>query len=156
MTLANYDREEGLRQVDVITERWFHVKTARRVLEAITMDDLQANTIEEIANITNKLSWATQIPSKTNQDLIVFLQRFEQVSVQTAQYLVGQDACKVEDLRGLLQNIQELLMFTYGSKYPMARKFGDIARNWRDILTLEERKILRRVMAEKGNQGGHL
>jgi hypothetical protein len=139
--LANFDREAGLRQVNVITERRFHVRTARQVLETITLNDLQAKTIEEIADIGNKLSWAPQIPSQTNQDLIDFLQQFEQVSAQTAQYLVLQDRSNVEDLRGVLQKIQELLTNIYGSKYKVATKFGPIARNWRDVLALEERKF---------------
>ena len=69
LKLANFDREAGLRQVNMVTERQFHRRTARRVLETITLDDLPAKTIEEIANIRNKLLWASQIPSQTNQDL---------------------------------------------------------------------------------------
>lgn len=50
MMLAAQDREEGLRQIAFIkSERRFHARVASRVLEAIKLNDLQADMIKEIA-----------------------------------------------------------------------------------------------------------
>ena len=147
--VARQDRNEGLKQIALIaSERRFQRRVASRVLEAMTLDDLEVDTIKEIANLSEKLSWVKDKPSKICEFLVSVLPRFDEASQQTARYL-GQNnnLLQVKDLHDAISTLQKLQIDMAASRKKLATKLASITKRWRDILAIEERQFAEKMNA---------
>jgi len=141
--MTQRNREESFRQIAFVTaERRLQRSAALKALLKITINDLHAESVSELSNITEKLSWTIDAPIDLPVELNTSLPRFERIAQHVEQYhtLNGMYR-KSEALKHAIDEIEALQK----SLITIHRKFApDILRaanEWRRLLEEEHEQI---------------
>ncbi|MSS73777.1 MAG: ATP-binding protein [Candidatus Latescibacteria bacterium] len=141
--LVQQDREEGFRQIAfVAAERSLQRRAALTALVEVAVHDLQARSVFDLANATEKLTWTTDAPAELPDELTATLPRFDRAAQHVGQYLalnspyrkgeaLNQAAVEVEAL-------QRSLIVTSGKAAP---RLLQVANEWRRLLEAERETI---------------
>ncbi|GEM_PF-6027827 len=146
------EREEGFRQIAfVAADRNLQRRAARRALVEVAIDDLQANSIAELAGVAEKLWWKTNAPAEVPAELSAGLAGFERVAQHAGQYLDHQSPdFKGEALSRALDEIGRLQLCLMATRWKQAPRLLHAANAWQGLLETEGARFRARGEHETG------
>jgi len=149
--MAQQNREEAFKQIAfVAAERSLQKRAAVKALSEIAINDVKAKSLAEVAQVTERLMWATDAPADLPDELAIFLPRFAQVSQHVGQYLELHNAFRKE--KALIAavesavSLQKSLIVSRGKNAPRLLK---IANRWCDLLQTELESFRARTKVER-------
>jgi uncharacterized protein len=149
--MAGQNREEAFKQIAfVAAERSLQKRAATKALSEIAINDVKAKSMAEVAQVTERLMWATDAPADLPDELATFLPRFAQVSQHVGQYLELHNVFrKGQALEAAMESaisLQKSLIVSRGKNAP--RLLG-VANRWCDLLQIELESFRARTKAER-------
>lgn len=147
--LAKQDKEECFRQIAfVATERKLQHYVVLAALREVALEDLQANSIAEMADATNRINWTMNAPGgRLPIDLATTVPGLDRVARHTEQYLTLNNAYrKGEALEWAVDEIKAVQFQLIADERHFARRLLRIANQWR--MLLEEESANRRKLAD--------
>jgi len=142
--LAQQDREEGFRQIAfVASERRLQRRAAIATLVEVAMDDLQAKSVSEMADLAEKIDWTTDAPVELPVELTAALPRFDRTAGHVGQYFVLHSAYrKGEALSRAVAEVVALQRSLIAARGKAVPRLLQVANEWHRLLE-EEREIFR-------------
>lgn len=150
--LARQDREEGFRQIAfVAAERPLQRRVAFAALAEVAAADLKAETLSQLSDVTDRLSWTTDAPANLPGELAVTLPRFDRVAQHVGQYLTLHSAYrKRESLERALKEVEALQRSLIVARGRFSRRMLQAVNEWRGLLDAERDKV--RALAEASRE----
>jgi hypothetical protein len=145
--LVKENQVEGLRQIAfVASERRLQRRAALAALAEVTIGDLEAESVKELAAVTDKLRWTTDAPVELPAGLDAAVPRFDRVAQQVGQYLTLHSPYRQGETldRALaeLEALQRSLVAAPGREAPRLLR---VANDWRGVLEAEREALRARV-----------
>lgn len=140
--LVEHSREEGFRQVAfVAAERPLQRRVAVSALVETALYDLEAQSVSELADVTEKLAWTTDAPVGLPAELTTALPRFDRVAGHAGQYLALQSPYrKSEALDRAVAEMQRLQSGLIAARGNFAPRLLRIANDWSHLLNVERKR----------------
>lgn len=142
--LSKQDKEECFRQIAFVTaERKLQRRVALAAMIEVAFADLQANSMTEMADVTDRISWTRKAyGSELPGDLVTNVLGFDRVAQHAGQCLILHNAYRKGEAleRGVeeLEALQLQLIATMGRFGPRLR---ETASQWRALLEAEREKL---------------
>ncbi len=149
--LAKQDREEGFRQIAfVAAERPLQRRVAFAALAEVAAADLKAETLSQLSDVTDRLSWTTDAPANLPEELSTTLPRFDRVAQHVGQYLILYSAYrKREALERAVKEVEALQRSLIIARGRFARRMLQAVNEWRGLLDAERDKVRARAEASR-------
>ncbi|KCZ72416.1 putative transporter component [Candidatus Methanoperedens nitroreducens] len=145
VSLVNINRNEGLKEVEFVSsKRPTQRKAAFSALLEITIQDLSRfKTIEEIAEVSNNLSFISAFRSSLSEEFSSAVRNIEEISIDAKSYLDStSDYNKLKNLNVLADDIDKLKKTLIATKGPVGYKFHSVAEKWLQIIKEENNKFI--------------
>lgn len=141
--LAKQDREEGFRQIAfVAAERPLQRRVAFAALAEIAAADLKVESLSQLSDVTDRLSWTTDAPANLPDELATTLPRFDRVAQHVGQYLALHSAYrKREALERALKEVEALQRSLTVARGRFARRMLQAVNEWRGLLDAERDEV---------------
>ena len=146
--MARQDRDGGFGQIAfVAAERTLQRHAAMGALVEVALQDLAANSVAELADVTEGLGWITDAPTELPETLAMALRRLDRASQQVGQYLILHSAYrKLQAISRAIQEVDELQRNLIAARGRLAPLMLRVANQWRALLDAEN--VARRTRAE--------
>lgn len=150
--LAKQDREAGLGRIAfVFTERPFQRRAALAALAELAVADLKAESLSQLSDVTDRLSWTTDAPANLPDELSTTLPRFDRVAQHVGQYLTLHNAYrKRESLERAIKEVEALQRSLIAARGRFAPRMLQAVNEWRGLLDAERDKA--RALAEASRE----
>ncbi len=147
--LVRQDREEGFRQIAfVAAERRLQRRAALAALIEVAADDLQAKSVAEMPDVSDKLNWTTNAPAELPAELMDALPRFDRAAQHVGQYLALHSVYrKGEALNRAVAEVEGLQRSLIAARGKAAPRLLQVANEWRRLLGAERESIRAQVEA---------
>ncbi|HEX8147389.1 MAG TPA: ATP-binding protein [Pyrinomonadaceae bacterium] len=153
--MVRRDRGEGFKQLAFIAaERKLQRRAVIAALIEIVINDLKADSLGSLSDVTERLNWTTGAPAELPEELITTLPRFDRVAQHVGQYLtLNSPYRRTEALGRALNEIEVLQRFIVVGRGRHAARLLQVANEWRRLLDEESEKVkaLPRAMREIPN-----
>jgi len=137
--LLQQDREEGFRQIAfVATNRRLQCRAAFVALVELVINDLQAKSVSELAEVAEKLLWTTDEPT----ELTVSMRCFDRAARHVGQYLALHSSYRKDEALSLAMeemNALQRILTTMGGK--TALRLLQVVQEWTRLLEAERETI---------------
>jgi len=142
--LVQQNREEGFRQIAfVAVERSLQHRVAVAALVEVAINDLRAESVSEMADVTEKLRWTTDVPAELTAELTSALPRFDRTAQHVGQYLALHSAYrKSEALNRSIEEVEALQRSLNVVRGKAVQRLLQVVNEWRRLLE-EERESFR-------------
>jgi hypothetical protein len=149
--LTQQDHQEGLSQIAfVAAERPRQRRAALSALTEVAAQDLQANSLSEMANVTERLNWTTDAPVELPAELQSALPRFDRAAQEVGQYLaLASSYRKGEALERAVTEVKALQNSLIAARGRYASSLQRIANKWERLLTVEQQTVRAQLEAAK-------
>jgi len=146
--LTMRDREEGLRQIAfVVAERRLQKRVALNASEEIVIHDLEATSINRVAEVTQKLEWTIDEAAELPEVLVAAFPRFERTAQYADQYLkLNSNHRKGEALKQALAGVEALQKSLIAARGRLAPRLLQTANAWCALLEAEEKTFVAKSM----------
>jgi hypothetical protein len=150
--LVRQDREKGFREIAfVAAQRPRQRRTARSALVEVALDDLRAESIVELAKVTDRLRWTTAAPTELPPALATVLPAFDRASQDLGQYLALHSPYRRgEALERGVDDINALQNTLIAARDREAPRLLQIANEWRTLLESELQSFRAQEEARRG------
>ena len=144
VTLANENREEGLKDIQFISSRRpTQRKAASSALLELTIQDLgRFNSIQEIAKVSDNISSLSSFESSLSKEFTGSIRNIEEISVDVKSYLDStSNYNKLTNLNVLINDIDNFKKSMIGTKGSVGYKFSNVAEKWSQIIKDENNRL---------------
>ena len=142
--LANNNREKGLKEIQFISSRRpTQRKAASSALLELTIQDLgRFNSIQEIAKVSDNISFLSSFESSLSKEFTGAIRNIEEISVDAKSYLDStSNYNKLKNLNVLINDIDNFKKSMIGTKGSVGYKFSNVAEKWSQIIKDENNRL---------------
>jgi len=145
VTLTNANRNEGLSEIEFVSsKRPVQRKAASSALSEITIKDLSRfESIDEIADASNNLSFLSAFESSLSQEFGNVVRKIDDLSIDAKNYLESSSNYnKLRTLNALGSDVDKFKKTLIATKGPVGYKFLSVTEKWSQILEEENNKFI--------------
>jgi uncharacterized protein len=140
-SLARIDREEGFHQIKLFArERALERRVAITAVAEIAVGDLEATTMDRLANIPERIEWTIHPPVELLNEFLLVLPRVHRMAQHAMQYITLSGAHrKRRALRAAVEEVGTLHNELSSQRGRFVPRLLHVSNQWRRILEEETR-----------------
>jgi hypothetical protein len=150
--LVRQDRAKGFREIAfVAAERPRQRGAARDALVDVALEDVQARSVEDLAQAADRLSWTAEAPLRLPPELTASLPGFERASRHVGQFFTLHSPYRrLEALARAREDVAGLQTALIAAGGPTGARLLQAANEWRTLLEREHETFQARAAVRQG------